>query len=105
MYIVVRTDLSPAHQLIQACHAAHEAGIRYGIPDDISSLVVCSVPDEAALRLAAATISLKGIKKHLFVEDDFGNQATAFATEPISGEKRRAFKNLPLWVPGVEKVA
>lgn len=60
-------------------------------------MVVCTVPNEAALRLAAATTSLRGIRQYMFVEDDFGNQATAFATEPISGDARRAFKKFPLW--------
>lgn len=99
MYIVVREDLSPVHQLVQSAHAAHEAGIRFGNPNDISSMVVCTVPDEAALRLAAATCSLRGIRQYLFLEDDFGDQATAFATEPISGEARRTFRKLPLWTP------
>lgn len=99
MYIAVRADLTPTHQTIQAAHAAHEAGIRFGNPDDISSLVLCSVPDEEALRRAAASCSLKGIRNYVFVEDDFGDQATAFATEPISGETRKAFKKFPLWSP------
>jgi hypothetical protein len=63
------------------------------------------VPNEAALRLAAATCGLKGISQYLFIEDDFGYQATAFATEPLSGEKRKAFKKFPLWKPEREKVA
>jgi hypothetical protein len=63
------------------------------------------VPDEAALRLAAATCGLKGIRQYLFIEDDFGYQATAFATEPVSGEKRKAFKKFPLWKPEYEKVS
>lgn len=103
--MIIRSDLTPAHQLIQATHAAHEAGIRFGNPDDISSMVVCSVPDEAALRLSAATCELRGIRKYLFVEDDFGNQATAFATEPISGERRKAFKNFTLWKPDLERIS
>lgn len=65
--------------------------------------MVCSVPDEAALRLAAATCGLKGVRQYLFIESDLGHQATAFATEPISGEKRKAFKKFPLWKPSYEK--
>lgn len=69
---------------------------------------MCSVPDEAALRQAAAACSLNGIRQYLFIESDLDNQATAFATEPISGEQRRAFRKFPLWKPQyetVEKVA
>lgn len=55
--------------------------------------------------MAAATCSLRGIRQYLFTEEDLEGQATAFATEPISGEKRRAFKKFQLWKPRVEKVA
>lgn len=68
-------------------------------------MVVCSVRDEKALRMAAADCSLRGIRLYLFEEDDFGNQATAFATEPISGEARRAFRKFPLWTPERQEVA
>lgn len=67
--------------------------------------MVCSVPDEAALRQAAAACSLKGIRQYLFIESDLGDQATAFATEPVSGEQRRAFRKFPLWKPEYERVA
>lgn len=63
------------------------------------------MPNEAALRVAAGACGLKGIRQYLFVEDDFGYQATAFATEPLIGEKRKAFKKFPLWKPELEKVA
>lgn len=66
---------------------------------------MCSVPDEAALRLAAATCGMKGIRNYLFIEEDLGCQPTAFATEPLSGEKRRAFRKFPLWKPEPERVA
>ena len=64
---------------------------------------MCSVPDEFALHHAANICSLNGIRQYLFIEDDLGDQATALATEPISGEKRKAFKKFPLWKPGYEK--
>lgn len=99
MYVVVRSNLPAVHQLIQSVHAAHEAGIRFGNSKDTSSVVVCSVPDETSLRLAAVNCSRQGIRNYLFLEDDFGNQATAFATEPITGEARRTFRKFPLWNP------
>lgn len=101
--MIVREDLPPAHQLVQSAHAAHEAGIRYGNPDDISSLVVCSVADEAELRRAAADCLSRGIGHFLFFEEDLGGQATAFATEPITGATRKAFKKFPLWSPAREE--
>lgn len=64
--------------------------------------MLCTVPDEDALRRAAAATSLKGIRNYLFLEPDLGGQATAFATEPISGEMRKTFKKFPLWNPRME---
>lgn len=65
--------------------------------------MVCSVPNEAALRQAAAACSLNGIRQYLFTESDLDNQATSFATEPISGATRKAFKKFKLWKPHYEK--
>lgn len=48
---------------------------------------------------------MNGIRQYLFTESDLGDQATAFATEPISGEKRKVFRKFPLWKPDYEKVA
>jgi hypothetical protein len=59
--------------------------------------VLCSTPNEETLRRAAAGCELKGIRNYLFCEPDLGGQATAFATEPIYGEARKAFKKYPLW--------
>lgn len=64
---------------------------------------MCSVPDESALRHAATVCGLNGIRHYLFIENDLGDQATAFATEPISGETRKAFKKFPLWKPQYER--
>jgi hypothetical protein len=65
-------------------------------------MVICTVPDEAALRRWADQTALQGIRNYLFEEDDFGDEATAFCTEPITGEARRFFRKLPLWAPEYE---
>ena len=78
-------------------HAAHEAGIRYGNPEAISSVVVCSVPDEETLRMVERKAVDRGIKTVVFEEEDIGNEATALATEPIAGAQRKVFSNYPLW--------
>ena len=64
-------------------------------------MVVCTVPDEQALRLLAAQTSRQNIRQYTFEEEDLDNQGTAFATEPIQGEARKFFKKLPLWEPEV----
>lgn len=38
-----------------------------------------------------------GIRNYTFVEDDFGDQATSIATEPVQGSLRKVFRNYPLW--------
>lgn len=65
-------------------------------------MVVCTVPNEAALRKWADATNVRGIRNFMFEEDDFNNQATAFATQPITGEARRFFRKLPLWTPEYE---
>jgi hypothetical protein len=65
-------------------------------------MVVCTVPAEWELKDLAFKTSIEGIRIAVFEEDDFDNQATAFATEPITREKGRFFKKLPLWTPELQ---
>jgi hypothetical protein len=102
--VLVRKDLPPAQQLVQAVHAAHEAGIRFGDPSLISSVVVCSVPDEPSLLRSKEALDSQGIKSYIFREDDFGDQATALSSEPLWGSRRKAFSRYPLWGAVKEEV-
>jgi hypothetical protein len=96
-YVLVRKDLPLAQQLVQAVHAAHEAGIRFGDPERISSTVLCSVPDEPSLLQAKERLDSHGIKSSMFIEPDIGNKATALATEPLFGKARKVMSSFPLW--------
>lgn len=40
----------------------------------------------------------------MFLEPDLGDQATALATEPISGELRKTLSKYPLWLPDGQPV-
>jgi hypothetical protein len=82
---------------VQAVHAAHEAGIQYGNPHGISSVVLCRVKDEEALLKEAKKLERRGIAFAIFREPDIGDQATALATEPLEPEKRRYLSHLQLW--------
>ncbi len=95
---MVRQDLPVAQQIVQAAHAAYEAGSRFGDPEaPPPNLVLIGVSDEPRLideytRLMAASIPLT-----LFTEPDLGDAATALSTGPITGDQRRLFKRHTLW--------
>lgn len=97
--MLVRSDLTISQQIVQAAHAAHEAGIRHGNPVDVSSLVLIAVPDEAALRTEFSRIQAAGITAYLFTEPDMQDAATALCTAPITGDARRLFRRYSLWRP------
>ncbi len=86
-----------AQQIVQAVHAAHEAGIRFGDPSNIHSVVICQVPDEAHLLRQEKRINARGIRTYLFREPDIGDEATALASELVGGDKRKVFARLSLW--------
>lgn len=94
---MVRTDLSVAQQLVQSIHAAHEAGIRFGDPNNVASVVVCRVSSEEELLKTKERLDSREIRSYLFHEPDIGGQATALATEPVSGSKRKVLSKYPLW--------
>jgi hypothetical protein len=84
--------------MCQAVHAAHEAGIHLANKENgISSVVICSVPNESRLHEAENKLTNRDIRTVMFYEPDLGDQATALATEPISGDARKALSNYPLW--------
>ena len=95
----MRRDLAVAQQLVQAVHAAHEAGKLFAgeSDNDISSVVVCQVASENHLRKAHRRALDRGVEAVLFCEPDMDNQATAFATAPLYQGNRRHFSNYPLW--------
>lgn len=92
LYVVVRRDLPIEHQAVQASHAALASGRRFSF-DEHPSLVLVTVPDEPSLRELRDRLT---IESELFHEEDMGGEATAFATEPITGDDRKQFSGLPL---------
>jgi len=98
VYVVVRTDLSLPQQLVQAAHAAHEAGLRAEPGAEPSSLIALQVPDKSALEAAYERYSTK-VACVPFYEPDDNQGLTAFATLPVDPEQRKYFSNLKLWRP------
>lgn len=100
MYVFVRKDLPLTDQMVQASHAALEAGIVFGAGSkEPSSLIVLSVPDKDALLAAQAYCEEQGIETELFFEPDWDYGYTAFGTQPITQKQRPLLKRFPLWKP------
>lgn len=96
--MLVCEDLSPAQQICQAVHAAHESGLHLADKSNgISSVVVCSVPAEDDLLKAEFELTRRGIRLVVFKEPDLGGRATALATEPLDGACRKFLSRYPLW--------
>ena len=97
-YVLVRADLPTAQQLVQAVHAAYEAGKHLaGNSPDIDSTVICRIRDEQELLKAEAFLRYRGIRTVLFNEPDIGHEATALATEPLAGQQRKVLSRYKLW--------
>lgn len=83
--------------MVQASHACIEATKAYLDPQlEHPHLIVVGVNDEIRLFKCASKLDKAGIRYKTFIEPDIGDQATAIATEPISGEARQHFKNYTL---------
>lgn len=83
-YIFVRTDISIEQQLVQASHAALEAGFTFEKPVQTSSIIMIPAKDQEELYAIGNRLELHSIKFHMFFEPDFGMGHSAIATEPIN---------------------
>lgn len=97
VYVLVRSDIEPEQQLVQAAHATLEAGFRFRAPDQTAHLVALSVASEAELLQAAARLEHEGVEHHVFFEPDNAMGHSALATEPLQASRlRRQLKRYPL---------
>ena len=109
VYVLVRSDMPLADQMVQVGHACLEAGRRFCQPEAVSHLVVLSVRSQAQLRDAAREAEAMGIRCLVFNEPDDGLGHTAACTEPITGMHRPIFRRFRLWeapqagTPGCER--
>lgn len=98
MYVFVRTDLPLAQQMVQAAHAAAEAGRSFYRPEHgIASLIVLAVPNLAALYQAGRRLELHGIAHDMFFEPDWDTGHSAIGTRPLADAERPLLRNYPLW--------
>jgi hypothetical protein len=95
VYVVVRRDLSPRMQLVQAVHAGMEAA--YLWPTRAPWLVVLAADNISDLQRIAGELCEAGVRLEMFFEPDDDLGVTAFATEPIAPDRRRMFRRYRLW--------
>lgn len=96
VYVLICADLEIRHQLVQACHAAIEAGQKH-IKHECPYLVACTVPCERSLLQWSERLTAAGISHSVFREADMGGRATSLVTRDLSNEERETFKGLPLY--------
>lgn len=91
---------------MQAAHAAYEAGNAfYSLAAEHPHFAVCAVKDERRLLHDLAKLKELGIRIIEWREADLNDELTAIATEPISGEMRRHFRNFQLLKDNSDKVS
>lgn len=89
-YVLVRKDIAPVQVVVQACHAAWEAGLAFEDPVDTASIVLLEVPDQAALEAASKRLDRYKVEHRMFYEPDFGPMGySALATRALTRKKER----------------
>ena len=82
---------------VQASHAAIAATLAFGEPHlTHPNLVVCGIPDEAALVAEFNRLKALGVPCCEWREEDLGGQATAVATGPLEGAARNPLRGYRL---------
>ena len=101
-YVLIREDLSPEQQTVQAIHAAMAATAEHGGLTPDTRLALLSVKDQPHLLTLAGQLEQSGARFSLFEEPDHGIGFSALATAPGFHKDFRLLHRLPLWKrPGV----
>ena len=106
IYVVVRTDIPLADQIVQVGHACFEAGIKFGEPD--CHMVLLQTDNEHNLNKIIQKLTDYDIQSVVFYEPDSVSDDTtdpmghtALCTEPLRGKYRMIFKDHLLWFPPI----
>lgn len=100
LYVVVRNDLQPSYQAVQAAHAGIQFQHEYPVisrewHEKSKYLVHLSARDINHLETLIQKAQLKDINVSIFREPDIDNEITAVAFEP-SDLSKKLLSNLPL---------
>lgn len=101
-YLFIRRDLSGPQQIVQAAHAAHQAGERFG---SHSHMVLIDISCEEDLYKAADHLEQHGIQFEMFHEPDYDTGHTAICTQPLTGDARRPLRRYKLMKEDVPQAA
>lgn len=95
---MVRSDLCPGQQAVQAAHALQEFNVRY--PEEAkawfeisNTLAFLGVDNETELKVLVGKAEQSGVSVAAFYEPDRDNELTAIAVAP---EGKRLTRNLRL---------
>lgn len=97
MYIFVRKDLTMPQQIVQASHAALEAGFVYDQPTGSTHIVLIGVKNQAELIKVGNRLTSCNIDHQKFFEPDYDTGYTAIATRPLFGAEREPLKRYSLY--------
>lgn len=97
VYILIRQDISPSQQGVQAVHAGMQAIHEYKGLERDTRLVLLSVKDEYDLLYWKEKTQDLQINHEVFFEPDNEIGWSALATAPISRREGKIFKKLPKW--------
>jgi hypothetical protein len=82
---------------VQSAHAAWEAGKAFShLASEHPHFCVCAVRDERRLLHDLDKLKKLGIRVVEWREPDRNNELTAFATEPITPDRKHLFRNFQL---------
>jgi hypothetical protein len=95
-YLFIRRDLPGPTQIVQAAHAAAEAGHKFG---EHSHLICFGIHDQNDLLKASIFLESKGIRFQMFFEPDHNTGYTAICTEPLKGDARKPMRRFSLLQP------
>lgn len=99
VYVLVRTDLSPAQQGVQACHAAMTATAAFGGLTHDTRLAMLAVDGPHELQRWIERLDRKDVPFKTFWEPDHNTGWSALATAPIGRKDGRVFAGLKPWNP------
>lgn len=85
-YVVVRADISPGYQIVQAAHAVAEHEREFPGSMAGRTMVVLQIPNELLLSLLFEYIQKRGYDSFIFFETDIA-EFTAFAVGPSEAWK------------------